>query len=82
MDPRLKKQIDELKAEVDKKFHATEQTRLFSRGLIILEGHRRSAVVGDNDRQGGGIALEIGAKIQDLEDEERGNGDAPALHPA
>jgi dCTP deaminase len=32
----LKKQIDELKAELDKKFHATEQTRLFNRGLIML----------------------------------------------
>lgn len=32
----LKKQIDELKAELDKKFHAAEQTRLFNRGLIML----------------------------------------------
>ena len=32
----LKKQIDELKVELDKKFHATEQTRLFNRGLIML----------------------------------------------
>jgi dCTP deaminase len=31
-----KKQIDELKAELDKKFHAAEQTRLFNRGLIML----------------------------------------------
>ncbi len=32
----LKKQLDELKMELDKKFHATEQTRLFNRGLIML----------------------------------------------
>lgn len=32
----LKKQLDELKLEVDKKFHATEQTRLFNRALIML----------------------------------------------
>jgi dCTP deaminase len=32
----LKKQLDELKAELDKRFHATEQTRLFNRGLIML----------------------------------------------
>jgi hypothetical protein len=32
----LKKQLDELKTELDKKFHATEQTRLFNRGLIML----------------------------------------------
>jgi hypothetical protein len=32
----LKKQLDELKTELDKKFHAAEQTRLFNRGLIML----------------------------------------------
>ena len=32
----LKKQLDELRSELDKKFHATEQTRLFNRGLIML----------------------------------------------
>jgi len=32
----LKKQLDELKMELDKKFHSTEQTRLFNRGLIML----------------------------------------------
>ena len=32
----LKKQIDELKQELEKKFHATEQTRLFNRALIML----------------------------------------------
>jgi len=32
----LKQQLDDLKMEVDKKFHTTEQTRLFNRGLIML----------------------------------------------
>ena len=32
----LKKQLDELKTELDKKFHAAEQTRLFNRALIML----------------------------------------------
>ena len=32
----LKKQLDELKVELEKKFHATEQTRLFNRALIML----------------------------------------------
>lgn len=32
----LRKQLDELKVEVEKKFHATEQTRLFNRALIML----------------------------------------------
>src|SRR5260370_21453889 len=32
----LKKQLDELKADVDKKFHATEHTRLSNRTLIML----------------------------------------------
>jgi dCTP deaminase len=32
----LKKQLDELKVEMEKKFHATEQTRLFNRALIML----------------------------------------------
>jgi dCTP deaminase len=32
----LKTQIDELRAELDKKFHVTEQTRLFNRALIML----------------------------------------------
>ena len=32
----LQKQIDELRAELDKKFHAAEQTRLFNRALIML----------------------------------------------
>ena len=32
----LKKQLDELKVELEKKFHATEQARLFNRALIML----------------------------------------------
>jgi len=32
----LKKQIDDLRTELDKKFHAAEQTRLFNRALIML----------------------------------------------
>jgi dCTP deaminase len=32
----LKKQIDELKADLERKFHATEQTRLFNRALITF----------------------------------------------
>ena len=32
----LKKQLDELKSELDKKFHATEQTRLLNRELLLL----------------------------------------------
>lgn len=32
----LKKQLDDLKVELEKKFHATEQTRLFNRALIML----------------------------------------------
>lgn len=32
----LKKQLDELKVELEKKFHAVEQTRLFNRALIML----------------------------------------------
>lgn len=32
----LKKQLDELRVEVEKKFHTTEQTRLFNRSLIML----------------------------------------------
>jgi hypothetical protein len=33
---QLKKQLDELKTELDKKFHGAEQTRLFNRGLVML----------------------------------------------
>jgi dCTP deaminase len=32
----LKKQLNDLKLELEKKFHATEQTRLFNRALIML----------------------------------------------
>ncbi len=32
----LKKQLDDLRSELDKKFHASEQTRLFNRGLLML----------------------------------------------
>lgn len=32
----LKKQLDELGSELDKRFHASEQTRLFNRGLLML----------------------------------------------
>jgi dCTP deaminase len=32
----LKKQLDELKVELDKKFHAAEQTRMFNRALLTL----------------------------------------------
>ena len=32
----LKKQLDELKVELEKKFHATEHTRLFNRTLIMV----------------------------------------------
>jgi dCTP deaminase len=32
----LKKQLDELKTEVEKKFHAGEQTRMFNRSVLML----------------------------------------------
>jgi len=32
----LKRQLDELKVDLDKKFHATEQTRLGNRSVIML----------------------------------------------
>lgn len=32
----LKKQLDDLKTEVEKKFHTVEQSRLYNRGLILL----------------------------------------------
>ena len=44
--------------------------------LVILESHGRSAVVGDDGPQGRSAALKIRAKIQDLEDKKRNNGNA------
>ena len=32
----LKKQLEQLRLELDKRFHASEQTRLFNRGLLML----------------------------------------------
>ena len=44
-------------------------------GFGVLEGERGGAVVGDDGGQGGGVALEAGTEVQDLEGEERRDGD-------
>ena len=33
---KLKKQLDNLRSDLDKKFHESEQTRLFNRALVML----------------------------------------------